>query len=379
MATSPRLSLRAQLALYAAAISVVATALALASFLPLWWWSRPPSEALAGKGELALLLASLGAVIVFAVSYLLLVRWIAGPAERLLVATERVGVGLDAPLLADTGPALGRLGTAFDRMEGRLHEERDRVRSQLAELQAMNRELSAARDTAIQQEKMASVGRLAAGVAHEIGNPVSAIMGYLALLEQDAAAAPVYVERIDRELKRIDRIVRDLLDYAKPRGTALQTVDVLAVVERVLRLARPQPRFREISITVEADARAAMARADEHYLGQSILNLLQNAADAMEGKGAIRIGIEESGKSVVLTVADDGAGIAEADLSRLFDPFFTTKPPGQGTGLGLSLCHGWIEAMGGRLGASNRPDGGALLRIELERVDAVGGLERAEA
>ena len=358
---TPRRSLRAQLALYAAAISVVATALALAGLLPLW---RIGDDTI-GSAELALLMIGASALLVFAVSYFFLVRWIAGPAEALLVATERVGAGLDAPLLSDAGPALGRLGTAFSRMEGRLADERARVRLQVAELQDMNRELTAARDAAIRQEKLASVGRLAAGVAHEIGNPVSAILGYLELLKADGKAPREYVERIDRELQRIDRIVRDLLDYARPRGTDLQPVKLRDVADRVLRLARPQPRFRGMQLVLVDDAPGAVVRADEHYLGQAILNLLQNAADAMEGKGTIRVILGAGDGVATMRVMDEGPGIPPGDLPRLFDPFFTTKSPGQGTGLGLSLCHGWLESMGGSLRASNLPDAGAELRIDL--------------
>lgn len=228
----------------------------------------------------------------------------------------------------------------------------------------MNRDLQNARDSAVRQEKLASVGRLASGVAHEIGNPLAAVMGYAELLRAEGAS-PEIVERIDRELRRIDRIVRDLLDYARPRGADLQPVGLREVVERVLRLARPQARFRALSIDLEDRAGAAVVRADEHHLGQAILNLLTNAADALDGTGTIRVILERDGDRAQVRVQDDGPGIPESNLHRLFDPFFTTKAPGHGTGLGLSLCQGWIEAMGGSLVAGNRPDGGAELRIEL--------------
>lgn len=367
MSRSPRLSLRFQIALQAAAISVVVTAVSLAGIFPLWQIARSLTGEAAARGRLLPIVVVAAAIVVFAVTYLFLVRWIAGPAERLLEATERIGTGLDAPLLSDGGPVLGRLGTAFERMGGRLDAERERVLAQVAELEAVNRELQSARDSAIRQEKLASVGRLASGVAHEIGNPLAAVMGYAELLRAEGAS-PEIVERIDRELRRIDRIVRDLLDYARPRGTDLQPVRLREVVERVLRLARPQRRFRGISIDLDDRAQSAVVRADEHHLGQALLNLLTNAADAMEGTGAIQVTIEREGDRAVVRVRDDGPGIPAENLQRLFDPFFTTKDPGNGTGLGLSLCHGWIESMGGALIAENHPAGGAELRIDLPSV-----------
>lgn len=377
MSANARLSLRGQLALYAAAISVVATALAVAGLIPLWRMLRQPGgEAAAGlvAPEVALGLAALAVGIVFLVSYLLLVRWIAGPAERLLAATERVGSGSDAPLLAESGPALGRLGTAFGRMEAKLQEERGRVRAQLEELQEMNRQLSLARDAAIRQEKLATVGRLAAGVAHEIGNPLSATLGYLELLKEDPEGAGAYVERIERELRRIDRIVRDLLDYARPPGIKLEELPLRDEIGEVVRLAAAQPRFGAVEIAVGGGSGEVMVAADSHYLRQVLLNLLQNAAEAMGGEGRILLGIQLEGERVELTLADEGPGIEPSDLDRIFDPFFSTKAPGKGTGLGLSLCQGWLEAMGGGLEAANREEGGAEFRLTLRGRSGTGSV-----
>lgn len=377
MSANARLSLRGQLALYAAAISVVATALAVAGLIPLWQMLRQPGGEAAASlvaPEVALGLAALAVGIVFLVSYLLLVRWIAGPAERLLAATERVGSGSDAPLLAESGPALGRLGTAFGRMEAKLQEERGRVRAQLEELQEMNRQLSLARDAAIRQEKLATVGRLAAGVAHEIGNPLSATLGYLELLKEDPEGAGAYVERIERELRRIDRIVRDLLDYARPPGIKLEELPLRDEIGEVVRLAAAQPRFGAVEIAVGGGSGEVMVAADSHYLRQVLLNLLQNAAEAMGGEGRILLGIQLEGERVELTLADEGPGIEPSDLDRIFDPFFSTKAPGKGTGLGLSLCQGWLEAMGGGLEAANREEGGAEFRLTLRGRSETGSV-----
>lgn len=334
--------------------------------------SSPPPQA-SMVVRLGLALSGIGALLVSLLMYAVLVRGVAKPAERLLSATERLGS--DAPLLAEGGPVLGRLGIAFDRMGARLAEERRKVEAQVAALEAANRSLEEARESAIRQEKLATVGRLAAGVAHEIGNPLAALLGYVQLIRNrpEAKALAAFVEPMEREARRIDRILRDLLDFARPARNAQAVPAVAAVehtVERTIRLLEPQKRFRGVTVHLAIAAGLPPVAADEHQLGQVLVNLLLNAADAMGGAGEVTIAatLAETGDGaprVRMTVRDTGPGIAPEYLPQLFDPFFTTKPPGEGTGLGLSICHSLVESFGGTITAANAQDGGAEFRLDL--------------
>jgi len=369
---SPRFSLRWQLALSALATGLLFAALGFAGAAPLLVRAAERGRA-EGLVTLLAALSVLAGVILSLVIYSLLVRLVARPADRLLDATERIGTQAgEGPLLSEEGPVFGRLGTAFDRMSKRLRAEQDRTRAQLDELRRINRELAEARDAMVRQEKLATVGRLSAGVAHEIGNPLAALLGYLEILKAMPEAGPLagYLERMEREGKRIDRIVRDLLDFARPsRAAAPHPVELAPLLEQTLRLVRGQRRFRDVAIEAAVATGVPPALADEHHLQQVLVNLLVNAADAMGGAGRIEIAAAAEGDAIVLTVRDHGPGIAPADLPRLFDPFFTTKDPGAGTGLGLSICHALVESFGGTIAAGNHPDGGARFTLRLPVVE----------
>lgn len=337
------------------------------------WIVVERSEGSTGSGRveaitrLGIGLALLDALLLFVFLYFALVRTVAKPADRLLAAIDRVGS--EAPLFSEEGPVLGRLGVAFDRMGTRLSEERRTVEAQVVALREANRSLAEARESAIRQEKLATVGQLAAGVAHEIGNPLAALLGYMQLIRgrSEARALESYVEPMEHEARRIDRILRDLLDFARPArsvsGPAVALVQ--RTIERTARLLEPQKRFHHVEIQLDLAADLPPVRAEEHQLGQVLVNLFLNAADAMGGGGRIAVSARQEGDRVILTVRDTGPGIAPDQLPHLFDPFFTTKSPGEGTGLGLSICHSLVESFGGSITAANVPGGGAQFRIEL--------------
>jgi signal transduction histidine kinase len=362
--------LRLQLGLLSGAAALLSAVLSGAVLVPAVHRVAESAGAETAAGtviRLGLGLAGLGSLLVFLLVYAALVRTVARPAERLLAATERVGS--DAPLLAEGGPVLGRLGVAFDRMGSRLAEERRTVEAQVAKLREANRSLAEARESAIRQEKLATVGRLAAGVAHEIGNPLAALLGYMQVLRgrPEAEQLTSYVEPMEREAKRIDRILRDLLDFARPsRGHAGPALASLPrAIERTLRLLEPQKRFHGLHTHLDVPPDLPAVPADEHQLGQVLVNLLLNAADAMGGQGRADLAARVEGVNVVLTVRDTGPGIPAEHLGQIFDPFFTTKPPGEGTGLGLAICHSLVESFGGTIAAANAPGGGAEFRIVL--------------
>ena len=245
--------------------------------------------------------------------------------------------------------------------------ERARLAAKVDELSAANRALAETRESLLRSERLATVGRLAAGVAHEVGNPLGAITAYAELarsrLPEGAAEACDYLVRIGAETRRIDGIVRDLLDFARPAGLRVERVALADAVDGAVRMARMQARFRGVEVEVRVPPGLPAAAADERRVVQVLVNLLLNAADAMGGSGRIDVAAREEGGALEVTIADAGPGIPAADLPRVFDPFFTTKPPGQGTGLGLAVCHGIMESFGGAILARSEPGGGAVFTL----------------
>jgi len=319
--------------------------------------------------------AALGAGLV---GVLLLWRAVALPIDRLLDGAERLhergGAG-PLPLLGDSHErGLSRAAVTFERTARALLEERARLAAKVDELVAANRSLGEARESLIRSERMATVGRLAAGLAHEVGNPLGAITGYVALArtrlpgdaDPELAAA---LTRIAVAAERIDHTVRDLLDFARPGRTELKAVAVEPVVEAALRLLRAHPRFRDVSVKVSVEPRLPAVTADPRQLEQVVVNVLLNAADAMGGRGdvAVRAALADPGRSarVLLSVSDRGPGIPPEHLERIFDPFFTTKEPGAGSGLGLAISNRIVESFGGELAARNDPGGGATFTVAL--------------
>jgi two-component system, NtrC family, sensor kinase len=300
-----------------------------------------------------------GMLLVVALVFWLLDRQLVAPLARIDSALDRMSASSgDEPLLTEGGDLLGRLAPAVNRLDVRLREERARVQAQIAELQRSNDELRAAREEVARSERLASVGRLAAGVAHEVGNPMAAVIGYLGILRdrlRQGKDAADYIDRIDRETERIDRILRDLINLARPPSGELQPVDLRAAAERARGLVEAQPSWTGCALELRIPADLPRARGDDPYVLQVLLNLLVNAAKA----GARTV--EVKGRSVegapVLEVIDDGQGLPPEAASRLFEPFFTTSRPGEGTGLGLALCHATMERFGGSISARAAPSG----------------------
>jgi two-component system, NtrC family, sensor kinase len=361
-----RATVRALLLLQLVALAAAVILLVLGLGLPLLGRGALSARALGT-------VAALAGVAVIALGAALLFRAVARPVERLLAAAERLGADAGLPLLGPPGdrepPGLGRAAVAFERLAGALGDERARLAAKVEELERANAELARARESLLVSERLATVGRLASGIAHEVGNPLGAIAGYVELARNRVAAgAPAaevddFLARMGAETGRIDGIVRDLLAFARPAPPALAPTSVAAAVEGALRLARVQSRFRSVEVELAISPELPAVVADERRLGQVFLNLLLNAGDAMEGQGAVRIAAERAGDAVEVTVGDRGPGIAVEDRGRVFDPFFTTKEPGRGTGLGLAICHGILTSFGGAIAVGDRPGGGAELKL----------------
>ena len=222
----------------------------------------------------------------------------------------------------------------------------------------------------LQTEKMAALGQLVSGIAHELNNPLTSIMGYAQLLlsrragpERGADARKIY-----QEAERAGRIVKNLLLFARETKPERRAVDLNEIVERTLALRSYELKVENITVELELDPDLPTTLGDATQLQQVVLNLIVNAEQAIQqgrGQGRIRVRTQRlSGQRLGLEVADDGPGIPPEIASRIFDPFFTTKPVDMGTGLGLSIVYGIVQEQGGEVSVQSQPGHGATFLVE---------------
>jgi two-component system NtrC family sensor kinase len=298
----------------------------------------------------------------------LVLQWMVG--RPLAVAEQSIERLASSPLdfaWDQGGPLLSRLQRALRRMAEALKNEQSTTRNQLAELKASNAQLMRAQAELVASDRLATVGKLAAGVAHEVGNPLSGILGYLSLLESRTRASPEALDltkRIEAEVLRIDQIVRSLLELGRPSRGDLGPVPLGSVLDSCLKLLSSGPEFRDVRCTIHLEP-GLYARCEAGPLSQVVINLLLNAAQAMGGQGALELSASTVGGRAQIEVRDHGPGVPPQVLSRLFEPFFTTKAAGKGTGLGLAISRHLLEGMGGEVGAANHPQGGAVFTVRL--------------
>jgi two-component system, NtrC family, sensor kinase len=338
-------------------------------------WLREPTPTYRSPlTNLLIFYVALTGAIILVLTYISLTYGIVRPIEGLIEWSERLARSsehLDPP---KRGAAeIRRLAAAFGEMAAQLREERASLEKRLRQLEQTTQSLRSAQRQVLQSEKLATVGRLAAGVAHEIGNPLAAILGLAELLktgELSERERREFLERIYGETERIHHIIRDLLDFSRQgvdSGELEVTSDLSRVVEDAINLVKPLKEFRQVRIEQRSSEALPRVIGPQHRLTQVVLNLLLNAADSMDGKGIIKIEIAGSdSERVILAITDDGPGIAPEVVDRLFEPFTTTKPVGKGTGLGLAVSYTLIESLGGLLSGSNLPQGGARFEIELQ-------------
>jgi two-component system, NtrC family, sensor kinase len=314
------------------------------------------------------------ALLIFA--YFSMTRLVVQPIEELSRAARRVADGartLEAP--GRGARELTDLGASLALMTERLRADEESLRTKIVEIERYAGDLSRAQERLIRSERLASVGRLAAGLAHEIGNPLSAILGFQELLLQgglDAQEQRDFLERMKRETERIHHVLRDMLDFARPAasirpGRPEPPGAVTDAVADVSALLTPQKSFRGVELRTELAADLPRVSLSHPRLVQVLLNLLLNAADAIPKEGGwILLRASQCGDNRVrVEVEDNGPGIAKEIRDRLFEPFATTKEVGQGTGLGLAVCRGLVEAAGGTLVVEEGTLGGARFVMEL--------------
>ena len=220
----------------------------------------------------------------------------------------------------------------------------------------------------LQSEKLASVGRLAAGIAHEINNPLTGILTFTHLLREKKNNSEEDLKDLNvimQETTRVREIVRNLLDFARQSPSNKEMIDINEAMVQLLKLIRSQKEFRKIRITDNYEANLPELFADKNQIQQVFLNLLLNAGEAIQEAGTITITTSLQSESLLISIADSGCGIRKEDIGKIFDPFYTTKPVGKGTGLGLSVSYGIIQQHGGTIKCESVEGQGTTFEILL--------------
>jgi signal transduction histidine kinase len=217
-----------------------------------------------------------------------------------------------------------------------------------------------------QTEKLATIGQLAAGVAHEINNPLGNILGYAKLITQDDTLDEVKTRAavVLEEARKCSKIIRGLLDYSRTSASESSDIDLNEIVERVIIVLKVQADKREIRISTNPSP-LPLLHADGRKIEQVVFNLVLNAIQAVECNGHIHIETDSNAHEIFLILSDDGPGISKNIRSRIFDPFFSTKPVGEGTGLGLAICTGIVSELGGRIEMDTEEGSGTKFNVFL--------------
>ncbi len=309
------------------------------------------------------LLCLLGIVLSTAVISFL-IRKITAPLRELRTNAEAVGEGdFTRRVPVRSTDEFGQLTHAFNQMTRNL-------RSSHSELQKTVETLKATQAQLIQSEKLSAVGEFVSGIAHELNNPLTAIIGFGEMLKEADLGAKYqgYLQYIVRSSERCHKIVHGLLSFARQHPPERKLVQLNGMVDDVVELLAYEMRTSNIQVERKFLPDLPPIMGDSHQLQQVVLNLLNNGRQAIQAhqpSGKICISTSVTGDRVLIQIEDNGPGISAENLSKIFNPFFTTKPIGKGTGLGLSLCYGIIREHGGAITAQSPPGHGAIFQIEL--------------
>jgi len=309
-----------------------------------------------GGALLIVMLIGMGSIIYFMVGR---------PAAMLLDKMAKIEAGdFDVGLPRRAKDEFGILDRGFHNMVVQLGELYTRMENMIRE---RTNKLYETQAQVMHQEKLAGIGQLAAGVAHEIGNPLTAIdsMTQLLALESDDPGVRDKVQTIQRQVDRISNIVHNMADLSRPLSFVESAVNVNNVIRSVLGLVRYDARFRNIEIPADLDEELPGVKTVEDRLFGVFLNIVLNAADAMPDGGKLEIESRRDGVGIVAQFRDNGSGIAPDDMEKIFDAYFTTKEPGKGTGLGLSVCRSFIRSIGGDIDATSEPRRGTTFTVRI--------------
>ena len=301
------------------------------------------------------------------------------PVEKMIKQAERFKGKAEKLFLPDSSSrGMGKLSRAMNNLITRLEQDHEKLEKTVKELKEANKALEETQKEMVRAEKLASIGRLTAGLAHEIGNPLGILSGYMTLLEEpymEVKERDEVLKRAKTELERIDSLIRRLLSFAKPQAGKVQPCSLKGIVTECVNDLRLQPMFKGIKIREEKRAREDTVMADPLQIRQVILNCMVNSADAVRSvktgiEGCITVSTEtvnhdENGQMIRLEIKDNGIGMEKENIQSVFDPFFTTKEIGKGTGLGLSVSYMIIKGLKGRIEITSERGDGCTVSIWL--------------
>jgi two-component system NtrC family sensor kinase len=293
-------------------------------------------------------------------------RLVYRPLSDLEAGAKRLAAGnLEQPIPVRGADEFGRLAGSFNSMTLALKDATRNLEQKVAD---RTRELRAAQAETARGEKLASVGLLAAGIAHELNNPLTGVLTFSTLMRKKMPAGSQDAEDLDlviRETKRCAAIIRRLLDFAREKAPEKKFADLNRLIEETVQLVERPAHLAHIEIRLELDPGLPPVWMDPDLVKQVVMNMLVNAQHAIDREGAITVRTRRLADKVEISIVDTGCGIRAEDLPRIFDPFFTTKGVGKGTGLGLSVSHGIVEAHGGSIEVESTPGEGSTFRVYL--------------
>ena len=320
------------------------------------------------------IMAALCVVFLLSVLYFSTSRMIR-PLRRMAAATQEIAKGtLSHRVAVNSRDEIGALAESFNQMTDHLREANEKLvewgKTLEKKVEERTQELREIQAHLIQSEKLASIGKLAAGVAHEINNPLGGILIYSHLILEDTPKGSPHCEnlkKIVRDTTRCKEIVKGLLDFARPKEPQMVPTDIHELLDKCLALMESHAFFQNIRIEKSYASVCPRIIADSGQLQQVFMNIILNAAEAMNGNGTLtlRTSLDPARQEAAVEISDTGHGIKEEDKRRLFEPFFTTKEVGKGTGLGLAISYGIVKKHQGTIDVRSEAGQGAAFTVRL--------------
>ena len=340
-------------------IALTIASVAIMSFIlfqiPIVWWSFQTGMSFEAWRKY-LVFSVITALVPNLLLLLLVVRTISRPLQRITLAAVQVSEGAYGTEIdmRKSNDEMGVLADSFNEMSRKMA-------SDIEQLQRLSEQL-------VRTEKLAAMGTLSAGVAHEVNNPLASISSLIQMMQNQTNIDDETKEKlhlISTQITRIAQVTKDMMDFARIRPAAKNLVNINEVLETSLRLASFDNLFRKLKITKFYGENLPKIFVDNDQLQQVFLNLFLNSRDALPDGGEIIIKTLQNQSDIVIELSDNGVGISHSDMKKIFDPFFTTKPTGKGTGLGLAVCYGIITAHGGKIEVNSNNGQVTIFKINL--------------